>query len=113
MSIKLKNGKELCECKDDEFEYDSCDLCGAEVERCINCKCVKASDCEHYDPSQGRADHLIHVQPEKIDAIIQALEELLFACKAMHERLHGTPDVTGDCRFADAIARAEALKNLG
>ena len=55
MSIKLKNGKELCDCRSDEFIYRKCDVCGAEVERCITCKLVKASDCEHYDISQGRA----------------------------------------------------------
>lgn len=49
MSIKLKNGKELCDCKTDNFVYRKCEVCGAEVEKCTDCKKVKASDCEHYD----------------------------------------------------------------
>ena len=49
MAIKLKNGKELCDCKTDNFVYRKCEVCGAEVERCTDCKKVKASDCVHYD----------------------------------------------------------------
>lgn len=50
------------------------------------------------------------LEREKIEILIEVMEELLFACKSMHGRLHGEPDITGECRFADAIARAETIK---
>lgn len=52
---KLKNGKAICMCDTDHFVYSSCDVCGAEVEKCLDCGLIKASDCEHYDRSQGFA----------------------------------------------------------
>lgn len=48
---------------------------------------------------------------QKIEKIIEVTDELLFACESMHQRLHGTPDITGDCRFADSIAKAKALRD--
>ena len=56
----LKNGKELCDCKTDHYFFDGCPDCGEEVERCRDCRKVKASDCECYDIwTQGKAE----VQP--------------------------------------------------
>jgi len=49
--IRLPNGNAVCNCKTDNFIYRKCKFCGEEVERCLDCKEVKASDCEHYDPS--------------------------------------------------------------
>lgn len=48
--IKLPNGLYVCDCKTDNFVYRKCKFCGEEVELCLDCKQVKAGDCEHYDP---------------------------------------------------------------
>lgn len=56
---------------------------------------------------------MTQTEQRKVDQLIEVTEELLFACESMHKRLHGEPDVTGECRFDATIKKAKAMRSEG